>query len=200
MRKKTFRLVHILYVLLITNILSILYLLLGLFSITLVPVVFTNIGISTMLFNDEIDGYSGILNIFNSKMKTNFIKNKKATLLTGLYSLTLVIAMIMLRRINLPIASIINYLFIYLYIVIAIYWGYYSLYVIVKEKPIKYIDALAIMFMNPKKLVMTIGFFILFMILALFRKEFLVILAIAVISAVFVKVNKDTIETLSINR
>lgn len=57
MREKTFRFVHILYVLLITNILSILYLLLGLFSITLVPVVFTNIEISLMLFNDEIDGY-----------------------------------------------------------------------------------------------------------------------------------------------
>ena len=80
MREKTFRFVHILYVLLITNILSILYLLLGLFSITLVPVVFTNIEISLMLFNDEIDGYSGILKIFNSRMKMYFVENKKSTI------------------------------------------------------------------------------------------------------------------------
>ena len=81
MREKTFRFVHILYVLLITNILSILYLLLGLFSITLVPVVFTNIEISLMLFNDEIDGYSGILKIFNSRMKMYFVENKKFQLI-----------------------------------------------------------------------------------------------------------------------
>lgn len=199
MREKTFRFVHILYVLLITNILSILYLLLGLFSITLVPVVFTNIEISLMLFNDEIDGYSGILKIFNSRMKMYFKEYRKPALLTGFYSLTLVGAIIMLRRTNMPIASALNYFFVYLYIVIAIYWGYYSLYVIVKEKSIKYIDALAIMFMNPKKLISTIGFFILFMVLAIFRKEFLVILAIAIISAVFVKINRSTIESVKIN-
>lgn len=200
MREKTFRFVHILYVLLITNILSILYLLLGLFSITLVPVVFTNIEISLMLFNDEIDGYSGILKIFNSRMKMYFVENKKSTILTGFYSLTLVVAMLMLRRIDLPIASTLNYFFVYLYVVISIYWGYYSLYVIIKEKPIKYIDALAIMCMDPKKLLATIGTFILFMTLAIFRKEFLVILAIAVVSAIFVKINRSTIETVKISR
>ena len=199
MREKTFRFVHILYVLLITNILSILYLLLGLFSITLVPVVFTNIEISLMLFNDEIDGYSGILKIFNSRMKMYFVENKKSTILTGFYSLTLVVAMLMLRRIDLPIASVLNYFFAYLYVVIAMYWAYYSLYVIIKEKPIRYIDALAIMCMYPKKLLTTIGFFILFMVLAIFRKEFLVILAIAIISAVFVKINRSTIESVKIN-
>ena len=56
MKEKTYRFVHILYVLLITNILSILYLAVGLFALTIVPVVFTNIEISTMLLNDEMDG------------------------------------------------------------------------------------------------------------------------------------------------
>ena len=71
MKEKTYRFVHILYVLLITNILSILYLAVGLFALTIVPVVFTNIEISTMLLNDEIDGYSGILKIFNEGMKSH---------------------------------------------------------------------------------------------------------------------------------
>lgn len=199
MKEKTFRFVHILYVLLITNILSILYLLVGLFSITLVPVIFTNIEISLMLFNDEIDGYSGILQIFNSRMKKYFSENKKSTILTGFYSLTLIVAMLMLKRIYLPVASVLNYFFVYLYVVISIYWGYYSLYVLIKEKPIKYIDALAIMFMNPKKLLVTMVAFILFMALAIFRKEFLVILAITIVSAIFVKINRSTVETVKIN-
>ena len=198
MKEKTYRFVHILYVLLITNILSILYLAVGLFALTIVPVVFTKI--STMLLNDEIDGYSGILKIFNEGMKKHFKENKKSSILTGIYTLTIVIAIFMLRRIQMPIASVLNYFFVYLYIVIAIYWAYYSLYVVIKEKNIKYIDALAIMFMKPKKLFTTTALFALFMAMGIFRKEFLVILAIAIISAMFVKINKSTIETLEIKR
>ena len=200
MKEKTYRFVHILYVLLITNILSILYLAVGLFALTIVPVVFTNIEISTMLLNDEIDGYSGILKIFNEGMKKHFKENKKSSILTGIYTLTIVIAIFMLRRIQMPIASVLNYFFVYLYIVIAIYWAYYSLYVVIKVKNIKYIDALAIMFMKPKKLFTTTALFALFMAMGIFRKEFLVILAIAIISAMFVKINKSTIETLEIKR
>lgn len=200
MKEKTYRFVHILYVLLITNILSILYLAVGLFALTIVPVVFTNIEISTMLLNDEIDGYSGILKIFNEGMKKHFKENKKSSILTGIYTLTIFIAIFMLRRIQMPIASVLNYFFVYLYIVIAIYWAYYSLYVVIKEKNIKYIDALAIMFMKPKKLFTTTALFALFMAMGIFRKEFLVILAIAIISAMFVKINKSTIETLEIKR
>lgn len=200
MKEKTYRFVHILYVLLITNILSILYLAVGLFALTIVPVVFTNIEISTMLLNDEIDGYSGILKIFNEGMKKHFKENKKSSILTGIYTLKIVIAIFMLRRIQMPIASVLNYFFVYLYIVIAIYWAYYSLYVVIKEKNIKYIDALAIMFMKPKKLFTTTALFALFMAMGIFRKEFLVILAIAIISAMFVKINKSTIETLEIKR
>lgn len=200
MKEKTYRFVHILYVLLITNILSILYLAVGLFALTIVPVVFTNIEISTMLLNDEIDGYSGILKIFNEGMKKHFKENKKSSILTGIYILTIVIAIFMLRRIQMPIASVLNYFFVYFYIVIAIYWAYYSLYVVIKEKNIKYIDALAIMFMKPKKLFTTTALFALFMAMGIFRKEFLVILAIAIISAMFVKINKSTIETLEIKR
>ncbi len=200
MKEKTYRFVHILYVLLITNILSILYLAVGLFALTIVPVVFTNIEISTMLLNDEIDGYSGILKIFNEGMKKHLKENKKSSLLTGIYTLTIVIAIFMLRRIQMPIASVLNYFFVYFYIVIAIYWAYYSLYVVIKEKNIKYIDALAIMFMKPKKLFTTTALFALFMAMGIFRKEFLVILAIAIISAMFVKINKSTIETLEIKR
>ncbi|MFR1789068.1 MAG: hypothetical protein ACLTKR_10020 [Clostridium sp.] len=200
MKEKTYRFVHILYVLLITNILSILYLAVGLFALTIVSVVFTNIEISTMLLNDEIDGYSGILKIFNEGMKKHFKENKKSSILTGIYTLTIVIAIFMLRRIQMPIASVLNYFFVYLYIVIVIYWAYYSLYVVIKEKNIKYIDALAIMFMKPKKLFTTTALFALFMAMGIFRKEFLVILAIAIISAMFVKINKSTIETLEIKR
>ena len=199
MKEKTFRFVHILYVLLITNIISICYLAIGLFALIIVPVVFTNIEISIMLFNDEIDGYSGVLKIFNTGMKKYFKENKKPAIITGLYTLSLVIAIFMLRRIDLPIASTLNYFFVYLYIVIAMYWGYYSLYVIAKERPIKYIDALAIMFMEPKKLFTTTVLFALFMAVGIFRKEFLVILAIAIISAMFVKINRSTIDAVKIN-
>ena len=80
------------------------------------------------------------------------------------------------------------------------YWGYYSLYVIAKERPIKYIDALAIMFVEPKKLFTTTVLFALFMAVGIFRKEFLVILAIAIISAMFVKINRSTIDAVKINR
>lgn len=200
MREKTFRFVHILYVLLITNIISICYLAIGLFALTIVPVVFTNMEISTMLFNDEVDGYSGVLKIFNTGMKKYFKENKKAAIISGLYTLTLVVAIFMLRRIDSPIASTLNYFFVYLYIVIAMYWGYYSLYVIIKEKPIKYIDALAIMFMKPKKLFTTTILFALFMVMGIARKEFLLILAIAIISAMFVKINRSTIDAVKINR
>ncbi|WP_195988654.1 hypothetical protein [Clostridium sp. D53t1_180928_C8] len=200
MREKTFKLVHILYVLLITNLISIFYLFLGVFSLTLVPIIFSNVEISVMLINDEIDGYSGILKIFNSQMKKYFKEYKRPSLLTGFYTLTIVGAIIMLRRVDMPMASALNYLFAYLYIVIAIYWGYYSLYVVIKEKSIKYIDALAIMFMNPKKLLSTMGLFILLILMALFRKEFLGVLAIAVISAIFVKINISTVESVKIVR
>ena len=192
MKEKTFRFVHILYVLLITNIISICYLAIGLFALTIVPVVFTNIEISIMLFNDEIDGYSGVLKIFNTGMKKYFKENKKPAIITGLYTLSLVIAIFMLRRIDSPIASTLNYFFVYLYIVIAMYWGYYSLYVIAKERPIK--------FMEPKKLFTTTVLFALFMAVGIFRKEFLVILAIAIISAMFVKINRSTIDAVKINR
>ena len=197
-REKTFRLIHITYVLFITNLISILYLSLGLFSLTLVPVIFTNIKISTMLLNDEIDGYSGIWQIFNSTIKKYFKNNKVSILLNGVYTLTLVVSIILLRRIEWQIAGILNYFFIYLYIVITVYWAYYSLYLIIKKKSIKYIDALAIMFMKPKKLFITVASFILIGILSLIRREFLVLLSIAIISAIFVKVNKHTIEEINI--
>lgn len=197
-REKTFRLIHITYVLFITNLISILYLSLGLFSLTLVPVIFTNIKISTMLLNDEIDGYSGIWQIFNSTIKKYFKNNKVSILLNGVYTLTLVVSIILLRRIEWQIAGILNYFFIYLYIVITVYWAYYSLYLIIKKKSIKYIDALAIMFMKPKKLFLTVASFILIGILSLIRREFLVLLSIAIISAIFVKVNKHTIEEINI--
>ena len=41
---------------------------------------------------------------------------------------------------------------------------------------------------------------ILFMAVGIFRKEFLVILAIAIISAMFVKINRSTIDAVKINR
>ena len=133
-------------------------------------------------------------------MKKYFKENKKPAIITGLYTLSLVIAIFMLRRIDSPIASTLNYFFVYLYIVIAMYWGYYSLYVIAKERPIKYIDALALMFMERKTIFTTTVLFALFMAVGIFRKEFLVILAIAIISAMFVKINRSTIDAVKINR
>ena len=51
-------------------------------------------------------------------MKKYFKENKKPAIITGLYTLSLVIAIFMLRRIDSPIASTLNYFFVYLYIVI----------------------------------------------------------------------------------
>lgn len=200
MKDKTLRIVNILYVLFITNIISIIYLLLGLLALTVVPVIHANIKITTMLFDDEIDGYSGVFNIFNSLMVEKFKSDKKCVILTGIYLLVLNLAIIMMQNLNLPIGAVLNYFFIYLHIMIDIFWAFNSLYVIENENPIKYVDALALMFMNPKNLIVTIFSFILIFILAIWKKVFLAILAIAILSAIFVKINRFAIKTVRINR
>ena len=98
MAEKTFKFIHIIYVLLITNILSIIYLLLGLFSLTLVPVIGTNVSIMNLLIEDKIDGYTGITKLFNSLMKENFKKFKKQAFIFGGYSLILLLAVFLLKR------------------------------------------------------------------------------------------------------
>lgn len=193
MSEKTSKFIHILYVLLITNIISIFYLVIGLFSFTLVPVIFTNINITDMLMKNKIDGYSGILNIFNELMKEYFKEYKKEELSTGIYSLLLLIAILMLRHVSFPMAASVNYLFMYIYGMIIIFWCYYGLYTVVKEEPISYINSLAVMFLKPKKLMITVAAFGVLMILGILRKELLAVISVTLFSAIFVKLNKDTV-------
>lgn len=193
MSEKTSKFIHILYVLLITNIISIFYLVIGLFSFTLVPVIFANINITNMLMKNKIDGYSGILNIFNELMKDYFKKYKKEELATGIYSLLLLIAIWMLRHVRLPMAASVNYLLMYIYGMIIIYWCYYGLYIVAKEESISYINSLAVMFLKPKKLIVTIVAFGVIMIFGILRKELLAVICITLFSAIFVKVNRDTV-------
>lgn len=82
MNNKTFKFVNTLYVIMITNILAIVYLALGLFSFTLVPVIFTVIEVMKELIDEEIDGYSGIIKYFTSKFLINLMKHKREEVLT----------------------------------------------------------------------------------------------------------------------
>jgi len=103
-----------------TNILAIFYLALGLFSFTLVPVIFTVIKVMKELIDEEIDGYSGIIKYFTSKFLINLKKYKKEEILTGIYTLILLIAIFLLKRVNIPYATSINMLFMYIYTMISV--------------------------------------------------------------------------------
>lgn len=194
MAEKTYRFIHVLYILLITNIMSIIYLLLGLFSLTLVPVIGTNITIMNLLSENVIDGYTGIVRLYNDLMKENFKKFKKESLIIGIYCLILIVARIMIKNINLPITGILNYVFMYMYAMIIIYWAYYSFYNILKERVLSHINALALMFYKPQKIFLTVLTFILAVLVGVIRKEILCILCISVMSLSFVKINKDMIQ------
>lgn len=198
MAEKTFKFIHIIYVLLITNILSIIYLLLGLFSLTLVPVIGTNVSIMNLLIEDKIDGYTGITKLFNSFMKENFKKFKKQTFIFGGYSLILLLAVFLLKRIGSETATVLNYFFMYMYAMIIIYLAYFFLYKSIKKSVISYINGLALMFYKPKNLLISVLALIAAVIIGVIRKEILAILCIAVFSYIFVKINKSTIEELKV--
>lgn len=198
MSEKTFKLVHILYVLLITNIMSIIYLIVGLFSFSIMPVIYANINISILLFDDKIDGYSGIVKTFNDYAKECINKNKKSILIFGGYWLTIILSFFLMKRVNTPASMILNYLFIYLYIMIVIYWSFNFFFTITTKKSLKYIDGLVIMFLNIKKLLITFIAFAIFFVLSIMRKELLVIIFISLLSCIFVKINRPTIQKLEV--
>lgn len=197
MAEKTFKFIHVLYVLLITNILSIIYLLIGLFSLTLVPVIGTNVAMMNLLIEDKIDGYTGITKLFNSLIKENFQKFKKQVFLFGIYSLILLAAVILLKRRGTEAAAALNYFFMYMYTMIVIYLGYFFLYKAIKDNVLSYINGLALMFYKPKNLLLSTLLLIAVILIGVARKEMLAILCIAVFSYMFVKINKTTIEEVN---
>lgn len=189
MNNKTFRFVNSLYVIMITNIMASIYLALGLFSFTLVPVIFSVVEIMNDLLKGEVDGYSSIVKYFNSLMKKNMKSYKKEELLTGIYTLTVVVAIFLLRRINVPIAASINMLLMYIYVMISIYWCYYGLKLLLSEKKGKYLIILALMFKDIKKLLITVLLFIGLISLGIAFKEFLVLFSFSLFALMFLKIN-----------
>lgn len=193
MNSKIFKFVNYLYVMMITNIMALIYLAVGIFSFTLVPVVFTVVQTMYSLMEEEIDGYTGIFKYFNTVFFENLKKYKKEELFTGLYVLILVIAIIILRRIELPIATIINMLFMYIYAIISVYLAYYKLVSLIKNDKIKHIDTLRLIFRSSKNLIKTILIFIISIIIGIMFKEFLVLFSISLFTLLLIKINKKTL-------
>lgn len=193
MNSKIFKFVNYLYVMMITNIMALIYLAVGIFSFTLVPVIFTVVQTMYSLMEEEIDGYTGIFKYFNTVFFENLKKYKKEELFTGIYVLILVIAIIILRRIELPIATIINMLFMYIYAVISVYLAYYKLVSLIKNDKIKHIDTLRLIFRSSKNLIKTILIFIISIIIGIMFKEFLVLFSISLFTLLLIKINKRTL-------
>lgn len=189
MNNKTFKFVNSIYVIMMTNILSLFYLALGLFSFTLVPVIFTLIKVMKELLDEEIDGYSGIIKYFTSKFLINLKKYKKEEMLTGIYTLILIIAIFLLKRVNTPYATSINILFMYIYAMISVYWSYYALRNLDGNNDYSYIKTAILMFKNIKSLLMTIFTFIALILGGIVMKEILVLFSLSLFGFLFVKLN-----------
>lgn len=189
MNNKTFKFVNSLYVIMITNILAIIYLALGLFSFTLVPVIFTVIKVMKELIDEEIDGYSGIIKYFTSKFLINFKKYKREEMLTGIYTLILIIAIFLLKRVNIPYATSINMLFMYIYAMISVYWSYYALRNLDGDNDYSYIKTVILMFKNIKSLLMTVCIFIALILGGIAMKEILALFSLSLFGFLFVKLN-----------
>lgn len=189
MENKTFRFINSLYVIMITNIMAVIYLVLGLLSFSLVPVNFTVIEIMKELIDGEIDGYSGIVKHFNSKIINNIKTYKKEEVITGGYTLILIIAILILKKVNLPFATSLNILFMYIFAMINIYWIFYALINIVEKRDYKYLRVLAEMFKNIKKLLTSILLFIVLIFVGIAMKEFLVLFSFSLYGFLFIKIN-----------
>lgn len=195
MNNKTFKFVNSLYVIMMTNILAIFYLTLGLFSFTLVPVIFTVIEVMKELMDEEIDGYSGIIKYFTSKFFANLKKYKREEIITGIYTLMLIIAIFLLKRINIPYATSVNMLFMYIFAMISIYWSYYALKKVVENKDYNYLNVVAIMFKNPKMLLTTTLIFIVLIFVGVAMKEILALFSLSLYGFLFIKINYKAIES-----
>lgn len=189
MENKTFRFINSLYVIMITNIMAVIYLVLGVLSFSLVPVNFTVIEIMKELIDGEIDGYSGIVKHFNSKIINNIKTYKKEEVITGGYTLILIIAILILKKVNLPFTTSLNILFMYIFAMINIYWIFYALINIVEKRDYKYLRVLAEMFKNIKKLLTSILLFIVLIFVGIAMKEFLVLFSFSLYGFLFIKIN-----------
>ena len=189
MENKTFKFINTLYVIMITNIMAVIFLALGLLSFSLVPVIFTVIEIMKELIDGELDGYSGIIKYFSSKIFTNIKKYKKEEIITGIYTLILIIAIFMLKRVNHPFATSLNILFMYIFAMISIYWGFYALINVVQDKNYKYLNVLGVMFKNPKILLISVLLFIILIFVGIAMKEFLVLFSFSLYGFLFIKMN-----------
>ena len=194
MSSKIFKFVNYLYVMMITNIMALIYLAVGIFSFTLVPVIFTVVDIMYSLIQEEIDGYTGIFKYFNSVFFENLKKYKKEEIFTGIYALILVIAIFILRRVPIPFATSLNMLFMYIYSIISVYFAYYKLSILLKENKINHIEALRLIFRSPKNLVKTILIFIISIIIGIMFKEFLALFSISLFILLLIKINKRTLD------
>ncbi|MBS5884441.1 MAG: hypothetical protein E6300_04660 [Clostridium sp.] len=189
MNNKTFRFINSLYVIMITNIMALIYLALGLFSFTLVPVIFSVIEVMNELLKGQVDGYSSLVKYFNTLMLKNMKIYKKEELLTGAYSLTLVISIVLLRKVNMPMATSINILLMYIFSMISIYWSYYGVELLFSEKKNNYLNVLVLMFKKPKNLITVVLLFISLISIGVAFKEVLVLFSFSLFALIFVKLN-----------
>ena len=168
---------------------ALIYLALGLFSFTLVPVIFSVIEVMNELLKGQVDGYSSLVKYFNTLMLKNMKIYKKEELLTGAYSLTLVISIVLLRKVNMPMATSINILLMYIFSMISIYWSYYGVELLFSEKKNNYLNVLVLMFKKPKNLITVVLLFISLISIGVAFKEVLVLFSFSLFALIFVKLN-----------
>ena len=193
MNNKIFKFVNSIYVIMMINILSLFYIALGLFSFTLVPVIFTLIEVIKEFIDEEIDGYSGIIKYFTSKFFINLKKYKKEEVLTGIYTLILIIAIFLLKRVDIPYATSVNMLFMYIYSMISVYWSYYALRNLDGDKDNSYTKTVILMFKNIKSLLITVFIFIVLILVGIAIKEVLVLFSLSLFGFIFIKLNYKSV-------
>ena len=110
-------------------------------------------------------------------------------MLTGIYTLILIIAIFLLKRVNIPYATSINMLFMYIYAMISVYWSYYALRNLDGNNDYSYIKTAILMFKNIKSLSMTVFIFGSLILGGIVMKEILVLFSLSLFGFLFVKLN-----------
>lgn len=153
------KLIHRFYTLFKLNFLSVFFLTIGLFFFTFQAVFKASLVVIKNIQEGNIDGYTSIRDYYMPVFK-NELKDFKKHLIPSLSLIWLVSMIILFRDINSPIASIINFLFIYLLIIIIMHCLYSKLLDMQLENLDEYkasmMENLAYEFFMPIKLVYSI--------------------------------------------
>ena len=196
MENKTYKFVNNIYVILITNIMALIYLTIGLFSFSIIPTINALNTIMNELLDGTIDGYSGIVKYFNKLYFKEFKERKKESLMVGLYTLSLLLSVYILKKIENPIFAIINMLLLYVYILIVVYFSYRWIVKNELNRSVAVKEVLRFMLRIPKNILTIILILIGIILLGTAIKEFLFLFGLSLYSLSFLKINKKLMQNL----